>query len=406
MSTVEIIEITEGGPYDFTWWVGGGTEHFDRSWVGEAVLDGRRAKFRHGVGSRFVYGKQRVHSVTWLDGQPIVEGVAADDYALSRCLLSPVRRPDKRLARSAEEVPASLRQLPLVDHRSELDAAYSRRAIAVKIPDDNVEGWLTLAASRLHGRPGAAGTRVTPRLGKRVPAKGESGPSLGLIVRTELERGIPPEEFMRYLKRYEQETGYDSSLRALEEAVAAEGADLEREDHRTLVLRWLRSWGCRHLARASEERSSTALLDWYRRFSHLLSPPDRSLVDLEPDSLTAAAIAFGTLSDWPASSRQRKSAPVPVRFGPTAAAKTLFAIRPNAFPPWDEPIRKELGYGQNDAAYRAYLEDVDTFLNVLADRVGVPVEELPTRLGRARSSPPKLIDEYLWVRISRRWMPA
>jgi len=40
-------------------------------------------------------------------------------------------------------------------------------------------------------------------------------------------------------------------------------------------------------------------------------------------------------------------------------------------------------------------------LDGLARRLAVPVSELPELLGRPGSSPPKLIDEFLWIRVTR-----
>lgn len=37
----------------------------------------------------------------------------------------------------------------------------------------------------------------------------------------------------------------------------------------------------------------------------------------------------------------------------------------------------------------------------LSARAGVPVQDLPAWLGRPRSTPAKLVDEYLWTRVTR-----
>jgi hypothetical protein len=92
---------------------------------------------------------------------------------------------------------------------------------------------------------------------------------------------------------------------------------------------------------------------------------------------------------------------VAVRFGPTAASKALYALRPSACPPWDEPIRYALGLGATDTAYRAYLGLVARALRRAAARARVKVEHLPRCAGRPDLSPPKLVDEYLWVALSR-----
>jgi hypothetical protein len=40
-------------------------------------------------------------------------------------------------------------------------------------------------------------------------------------------------------------------------------------------------------------------------------------------------------------------------------------------------------------------------LDGLARRLAVPVSDLPAALGRPASSPPKLVDEYLLIRIMK-----
>jgi hypothetical protein len=90
----------------------------------------------------------------------------------------------------------------------------------------------------------------------------------------------------------------------------------------------------------------------------------------------------------------------PVRFGPTAAAKALCAIRPT---PFRRGTNRSGGVGVGDgaAAYLHYLKVVATALQRLAALLRVPVSQLPARVGRLDSSPPKLIDEDLWIRITR-----
>ena len=93
---------------------------------------------------------------------------------------------------------------------------------------------------------------------------------------------------------------------------------------------------------------------------------------------------------------------VPVSFGDTAAAKALFAIRPQAVPPWDEPMRKAFGWGRVDAEeYAMFLSAVRGSLIGLALRMRIEPSALPAVLGRPESSPVKLVDEFLWVRITR-----
>jgi hypothetical protein len=97
---------------------------------------------------------------------------------------------------------------------------------------------------------------------------------------------------------------------------------------------------------------------------------------------------------------------VSVVFGDTAAAKTLFVLRPRVFPPWDDPIRLAFGWQTGGgAAYAEFLRLTAEALRELAERLSTEVSELPSHLGRSPSSPPKLVDEYLWVRVTRELEP-
>jgi hypothetical protein len=134
----------------------------------------------------------------------------------------------------------------------------------------------------------------------------------------------------------------------------------------------------------------------------LLPEPGRSLVEMSGRDLDAAASAFGALASSPAAWRSLSEGRASVSFGQTAAAKAFFAIRPLAFPPWDEPIRVALGLrGEGGSGYRSYLEQVALVLGDLADRLRVPVSRVPAALGRPRSTPPKLVDEVLWMLVNR-----
>jgi hypothetical protein len=137
----------------------------------------------------------------------------------------------------------------------------------------------------------------------------------------------------------------------------------------------------------------------------MLPAPARQVTDLEPLQLDAAAAAYAALAVTPAAWRSTTGGRVSVAFGQTAAAKALFAIRPLALPPWDEPMRTTLGL-VGEAGYREYLQLVAQALLGLSKRLGVPVPAAPAALGRPGSTPPQLVDEYLWMRTRRGRRPA
>jgi len=224
--------------------------------------------------------------------------------------------------------------------------------------------------------------------------------SLGMRVILDLENGLAIEDLIEGVRAYAVATGYDGSLNVLKQRTGAT-IDLRNADHRTAVLTWLRQWGCRHLNLASDAVASSALLAWADARLSQIPELDSTLPTLPTNDLTKLAVAYGHLSDSVAGLRRLATGDRAVTFGPTAAAKTLYAIRPNSCAPWDDPIRHGLGLGRNDAAYRSYLQLVARALSMLSERTGVEVADLPVHVGRPASSPPKLIDEYLWMRITR-----
>ena len=147
------------GGFDYRW--PDTTETFDSGWEVTLAPGGRSRRIRHGLGGREVYGRHRRHSVTFVDGQPLVEGVAADDYEESRGLLSPLKDAHGRLIRRPEDVPGPYVGLPMVDHRQEIDAAYSRDAVAVKLAEDDVLGWAAYALARAEVRGSFAASAST-----------------------------------------------------------------------------------------------------------------------------------------------------------------------------------------------------------------------------------------------------
>jgi len=167
---IELQDVRPIGSFEFRWPMG--TESFDHGWEGTAVVDGRSTRFRHGIGGRHAYGRHRVHTVTWLDGQPVVEGVEADDYERSRALLSRIRRADGKMARTLEEVPSDYEDFEIVTHHDEIDAPYSPWGLAVKVREDDVEPWARLAVLRVRtlDRQTPRGSRAQSPPRRKTPA--------------------------------------------------------------------------------------------------------------------------------------------------------------------------------------------------------------------------------------------
>jgi len=201
-------------------------------------------------------------------------------------------------------------------------------------------------------------------------------------------------------------SGFDKSLTRLRERVSPE-LDPRRADHRAWLFEWLNSWGCRQFAKKHHSTiASTSLVNWAEEWLATLPSSEVHLTDLSRAELQSASAAYAALRDGQASQRLQPSGRLDtVAYGPAGAAKTLFALRPNVFPPWDEPIRAQLRLGGDASSFQSYLTSVAEQLRLLSIDANVPVAALPELVDRANSSPPKLIDEYNWVVITRRCPP-
>jgi hypothetical protein len=199
---------------------------------------------------------------------------------------------------------------------------------------------------------------------------------------------------------YGQFTDYDQSY--LEFLNITNGSpDLNNPEHRKALLVWLNRWGCRQFALDYHDLASQEILAWYNQHQSVLPPPERNLWELTEFELTSVSEAYGLLSGRIASIKTRRGGKsFPVSIGPTGAAKILFAVRPRYLPPWDDAIRRNLGYDKSEKSYLSYLRRVKSALEGLGascQKNGFPLTELPARLGRRNSSVPKLIDEYYWI---------
>lgn len=150
--------------------------------------------------------------------------------------------------------------------------------------------------------------------------------------------------------------------------------------------------------------ASKELLNWGRRHLPGLPPETVKLTQLGEKVLSMAADAYGDLKERSASVRSRGRGSWTVTFGSTGAAKILYALRPNMFPPWDDPIREALGYDGSANSYREFLMKVQKELRSLekeAANVGIETDKIPAAVGRPESSLPKLLDEYYWIVITK-----
>jgi len=157
----------------FTWRWPDGPEAFEHGWAAVASIDGQEFHVRHGINCREAYGRSRAHSVTWVEGEPLVEGVGADDFDHTACLLSLIKV-TKRHLRPGDDIPPGYGSLPIVVMADEVVGPYSPRSLAVKLRQDDVDGWLRHALLRA-----ASSGRLRRRRGTRLslPPLSGTGPA-------------------------------------------------------------------------------------------------------------------------------------------------------------------------------------------------------------------------------------
>lgn len=204
---------------------------------------------------------------------------------------------------------------------------------------------------------------------------------------------------------YEQLTDYDLSLKRVRDATDGV-VDLTRSVHRDAVLKWLREWGCRQFALQDHKMSSESLREWASEWEPRLPATTEHLAEFGESELQRARDAYAALWVKPASYARGGQRDYLKTVGPVGAAKTMYILRPLAFPPWDRKIFGSLGYATGAPhEYGEYLRSVKADLIEVANEAGVSVEQLPELVGRPEQSPVKLVDEFNWVAVTNGCVP-
>ena len=133
-----LVSTSVTGPFSWRW--PEGIESYERGWVAIVDVDGVESHVRHGICRRDAFGRSRLRSITWVEGEPLVEGVEADDFAKSQSLVSLIKITKKHL-RPGDEIPPEYKRFPSVVVADEVAGPYSYRSLAVKLPLDDIDGW-------------------------------------------------------------------------------------------------------------------------------------------------------------------------------------------------------------------------------------------------------------------------
>ncbi|MFG2938125.1 MmcQ/YjbR family DNA-binding protein [Streptomyces sp. NPDC048282] len=180
--------------------------------------------------------------------------------------------------------------------------------------------------------------------------------------------------------------------------LTAPALDLTAPAHRLALHRWLNSWGCRlpYPPEGEPYPLQEALAAWTA--GHPL--PGTPLADLTDADVGALAAAYEDLAGLPAGSPAR-----PRSLGPTAAAKALYALRPRTVMPWDAAIATELYGARDGAAFARHLRTGRAWARAALAESGLDADALAADLGRPAVTLPKVLDEHLYVTITRRAAP-
>ena len=199
-------------------------------------------------------------------------------------------------------------------------------------------------------------------------------------------------------------TRYNEAYATLGRAVGKD-LDLNRCDHRKELIVWLNRWGCRQFALDHHLVASESIRKWYEEVAGQLVDRHRQIWELNDSELEKTRGLYSALSQSTASYRIRELGKVRITVGPAGASKILFAVRPRAYIPWDDAIRKSLGYVGTGAGYVDYLRDVRDALKTLERNYpdgGLSLVELPSWLGKPDATVVAMVNAYLWIVHTRK----
>jgi len=202
---------------------------------------------------------------------------------------------------------------------------------------------------------------------------------------------------------YNSLTPFNKSLRLLNDDTG-NNIDLTNPEHRRSLLRWLNDWGCRHLAQDQHHVASRSIRDWYLANGTTLFADTETIWELEDRELEVATRAYGTLKDMAGARRLRGGRNLDISIGATAASKILFVIRPTALMPWDEAMRVAFKCDGSPESYCEYLREIrhlTLHIRDLCRNKGFQINDLPQKLGRPNSTVLALVNEYVWVTVTR-----
>jgi hypothetical protein len=171
---------------------------------------------------------------------------------------------------------------------------------------------------------------------------------------------------------------------------------------------WLNQWGCRlpYPQPGQDDLLADSLAAWWAGARDWLPPDGQRLAVLTDARLASISRAYAGLYQRPAAVTKAGRART---LGPTATAKLLYFLRPEAISPWDKAISASTGGGSDGDAFRAHLTLCRGWARELeaeGHALGLRPGQIAAHLGRPGSSVARLIDEWLYATITAGYLSA
>jgi hypothetical protein len=198
------------------------------------------------------------------------------------------------------------------------------------------------------------------------------------------------------------EVRFDATLAAARTDIG-DNCDPENPAHAERLRKWLNAWLCRigYPHSGNPDEFAVSLSEWWQVNASLLPSPDQTLVNLTHDQLKAVANAYGDLRNRVAYQTSRG---VNRTIGATASSKILYFVRPLSITAWDDRISGHVGCDRTAEGFLAHLQTCQQWSHdvlQVAMIEGISEAHIGLEIGRPLSSMAKLLDEYLYLTITR-----
>lgn len=179
--------------------------------------------------------------------------------------------------------------------------------------------------------------------------------------------------------------------------------DPSEPEHCDEVLRWVNQWGCRIRRPRPGEPDTFArnLSAWWS--AHAATLPTTALSETDEHDISLLADAYHALAHLPATHPIRTRASTAIRrFGPTAASKIMFVLRPDTVTPWDAAIARRTTGGTTRQHFVRHLTAARLWTTSTLDEAArVGIADIAAHVGRPNSSLAKIYDEWQYLTITR-----